>query len=92
MTILEVSGQLLENTVQKMSLSSVLLCASVFTLTLGYLSKLLFRQQQQQHAGDTVSAPDHLKIITCLKIIKSACMSYYHAEISGTVVRALASV
>ncbi|XP_018980366.1 lanosterol 14-alpha demethylase isoform X1 [Cyprinus carpio] len=57
MTILEVSGQLLENTVQKMSLSSVLLCASVFTLTLGYLSKLLFRQQQQQHAGDTKYPP-----------------------------------
>uniref|UniRef100_A0A8C1HIK7 Lanosterol 14-alpha demethylase n=1 Tax=Cyprinus carpio carpio TaxID=630221 RepID=A0A8C1HIK7_CYPCA len=55
MTILEVSGQLLENTVQKMSLSSVLLCASVFTLTLGYLSKLLFRQQQ--HAGDTKYPP-----------------------------------
>uniref|UniRef100_A0A671PB87 Lanosterol 14-alpha demethylase n=1 Tax=Sinocyclocheilus anshuiensis TaxID=1608454 RepID=A0A671PB87_9TELE len=55
MTILEASGQLLENT--KMNLTSVLLAASVLTLTLGYLSKLLFRQQQQQHAGDRKYPP-----------------------------------
>lgn len=56
MTILEVSSQLLENTVQNMSLSSMLLAASVFTLTLGYLSKLLFRQQQT-HTGDQKYPP-----------------------------------
>uniref|UniRef100_A0A672MAC9 Lanosterol 14-alpha demethylase n=1 Tax=Sinocyclocheilus grahami TaxID=75366 RepID=A0A672MAC9_SINGR len=51
MTILQVSGQLLE-----MSLTSVLLAASVLTLTLGYLSKVLFTQQQQ-HAGDRKYPP-----------------------------------
>lgn len=45
MTILEVSSQLIENTVQRMSLTSVLLATSVFTLTLAYLSKVLFGQQ-----------------------------------------------
>lgn len=49
MTILEVSGQLIENTVQKMSLTSVLLATSVFTLTLAYLSKVMFRQQHRGH-------------------------------------------
>lgn len=62
MTILEVSSQLIENTVQKMSLTSLLLATSVFTLTLGYLSKLMFRQQQQD-TGDKVSAQCYLKFM-----------------------------
>lgn len=77
MTILEVSGQLIENTVQKMSLTSVLLAASVFTLTLGYLSKLLFRQQQT-HTGDQVRAQEHLNIMHCFQIcvetFNTACL------------------
>ncbi|ROK64949.1 Lanosterol 14-alpha demethylase [Anabarilius grahami] len=48
MTILEVSGQLVESTVQRMSLTSVLLVAAVVTLTLAYLSRALFGPQQQQ--------------------------------------------
>uniref|UniRef100_A0A3B1JV74 Cytochrome P450, family 51 n=1 Tax=Astyanax mexicanus TaxID=7994 RepID=A0A3B1JV74_ASTMX len=46
--MLEISNDLLENTVEKMSenLTSMVLATSAFTLTLAYLSKVLFGQQR----------------------------------------------
>lgn len=77
MTFLEVSGQLIENTVQKMSLTSVLLAAAVFTLTLGYLSKLMFRQQQTQ-AGDQVRAQDQINIMLCFQSLRGNIVYCVH--------------
>jgi len=55
MTILEASSVLIEKTVERMSVTSLLLAASVFTLSVAYLRKLLCRQQL---AGHGVSADD----------------------------------
>lgn len=52
MTIFEMSGQVLESAVEKLSLTSLVLATSVFTLTVGYLSKVMFKHQ---HTGHTVS-------------------------------------
>lgn len=49
MTILEMSSVLIEKTVEKLSVTSLLLAATLFTLTLAYLSKLMFRKQLEDH-------------------------------------------
>ncbi|KAA0709892.1 Lanosterol 14-alpha demethylase [Triplophysa tibetana] len=50
MTLFEMSGQVLERAVEKLSLTSLVLATSVFTLTVGYLGKLMFKQQHAGHA------------------------------------------
>ncbi|XP_065139979.1 lanosterol 14-alpha demethylase [Paramisgurnus dabryanus] len=54
MTIFEMSSQVLETAVEKLSLTSLVLATSVFTLTVGYLSKVIFKQQ---NTGNTKYPP-----------------------------------
>lgn len=54
MTLFEMSGQVLEIAVEKLSLTSLVLATSVFTLTVGYLSKVMFKHQ---HTGHTKYPP-----------------------------------
>nr|AAR89625.1 14-alpha demethylase [Danio rerio] len=63
MTILEVGSQLIESAVLQMSLTSVLLTASVFTLTLGYISKLLFTQHSSEHTKYPPHIPSSLPFL-----------------------------
>jgi len=71
MTILEASSVLIEKTVERMSVTSLLLAASVFTLSVAYLRKLLCRQQL---AGHGVSADDDYNTVMqtavlCLQLL-----------------------
>lgn len=51
MTVFEVSNRLMESAVEKImsgNLTFTILATSAFTLTLAYLSKMVFKQQQPQ--------------------------------------------
>lgn len=56
--IFQVSSLLLENAVEKMNnnFTSMILATSVFTLTLGYFSKLVYKQMKSPDK-DAVSRP-----------------------------------